>query len=257
MFALAAQAAPVSILNHSFQLPDPGGDGNIVDEDAYDVANGNPAPSNWSFVNTANDNYGQQRPHPVNHFTRDTTDGEFAPFTLGGFDGDLIVFANMNGVGDSHTATSDVLGQLAAGTYTLTVAVGGRNTGSWNDINYSVGLYGASSGDLGATSVTLDPGASANNTASSPWTSDDYNVVDVSFELNVPLGSGLIGEDYGVRIFAENSGLQGGEANTGFTQAAYDNARLDFVAVPEPSTLALAGIGAMAILTVANRRRRS
>ena len=233
-------AAPIAISNHSFQSPDPGADGNIEDEDPYDVANGNPAPSNWTFANSANDNYGQQRPHPVNHFTRDTTGGERSPFTLGGFDEDLIVFANMNTPGASFQADSDVVGQLEAGTYSLTVAVGGRNTGSWNDLDYSIGLVGAVSGPIGTpTAVTINPGNADMNTASSPWTTNEYNVVDVTYTLDVPPGSGLIGEDYSVRIIAANSGFHDGVADTDFAQAAIDNVRLDFQAIPEPSSMAL------------------
>ena len=233
-------AAPITVANHSFQLPDPGADGNVVDEDAYDVANGNPAPSNWTFVNTANDNYGQQRPHPMNHFTRDTTGGERSPFTLGGFDEDLIVFANMNTAGASFQADSDVVGQLEAGTYLLTVALGGRNTGSWNDLDYTIGLVGATSGVLGApTAVTINPGNADMNTVSSPWTTNAYNVVDVTYALDVPVGSGLIGENYSVRITAANSGFHDGVPDTDFAQAAIDNVRLDFRAIPEPSSLAL------------------
>jgi len=250
----AALAAPIPIANHSFQLPERAGDGNVVDEDAFDVAGGNAPPSNWTFINTANDNYGQQRPHPVNHFTRDTTSGETAPFTQGGFDGDLILFANMNSPGASFQADSDVVGQLLPGVYTVTVALGGRNTGSWNDLDYTVGLVGGTSGILGTpTAVTINPGnADMNSVPGNSWTTNAYNVTDVTYTLNVP-GSGLIGEDYFVRITAANSGFHDGVEDTDFTQAAIDNVRLDFVPIPEPSSFALL-IGALLLGTFVRRK---
>ena len=257
MFGMAAQAQPITIPNFSFQLPDPGGDGNPDDEDAYDVGNGNPLPSNWTFIQSnGNMNYGQQRPDPDAHFTRDVTGGERSPFTAGGFADDLIVFANINAPGDIFTADSDVVGQLGEGSYTLTVGLGARNTGSWNDLDYTVGLVGSSSGVLGTpTAVTLNPGDSAMNTVSSAWTTDDYNVVDVSYVLSVPVGSGLIGENYFVRITAANSGFHDGVADTDFTQAAIDNVRLTYI--PEPGTFALAGLGALVFGGMAWRRRRA
>ena len=252
----SAFAAPVAVPNHSFQLPARDGDGNIVDEDAFDVANAFDPPSGWSFVNTANDNYGQQRPHPVNHFTRDTTGGELAPFSLGGFDGDLILFANMNTVDASLTADSDVIGQLKPGDYTLTVALGARNTGSWNDLNYEIGLVGSVSGALGtATAVTLNPGnADMNSVPGNSWTTDAYNVTDVTYSLNVPVGSSLVDEDYFIRIFAENSGFHDGVADTDFAQAAIDNVRLSYI--PEPSTGVMLGI-ALLMGVFGQRKRRA
>lgn len=250
------QADPVPVANPSFQLPDPGADGNADDEDAYDVGNGNAAPSNWTFT-SFNDNYGQQRPDPDGHFTRDVTGGETSPFTQGGFDGDLIMFANLNSAGATHQGDSDVLGQIAAGIYTLTVAVGGRDTGSWNDLNYTIGLVGSTSGPLGTpTAATINPGNSdMNSVAPSSWTTDEYNVVDLSYQLNVPGGSGLIGENYFVRITAENSGFHDGVEDTDFTQAAYDNVRVDFV-VPEPSSIALLG-SALLMGVIGCRKQRA
>jgi hypothetical protein len=252
----SAMAAPIAIANHSFQLPARAGDGNVSDEDAYDVANPvNLPPTNWTFVNTANMNYGQARPDPDSQFFRDITGGETSPFTAGGFDGDLILFGNMNAPAASHTATSDVVGQLAAGTYTLTVALGARNTGSWNDINYTIGLVGPAALALSIpTAVTLNPGQAAQNTASSPWTTDTYNVVDVTNTLVVPAGSPLIGQNYSVQVFAQNSGLHDGLPDTDFAQAAIDNVRLDFVAIPEPGTAVLSGLAVLA--TFFSRRRR-
>ncbi len=226
--AMSVQAELLPVANSGFQLPVRAGDGNANDEDAYDVANGNDPPSNWSFINTANNNYGQARPDPDSQFTRDVTGGETSPFTAGGFDGDLILFANMNSVGASLTADSDVVGSLSAGTYTLTVAVGGRNTGSWNDLKYTISLVGAVSGVLGTPAeVTIDPGNAAGDSMTSAWTTNDYNVVDVSYVLNVPGDGGIVGEDFFIRIYAENPGTKGGVAGTSFTQAAIDNVRLD------------------------------
>ena len=247
-------AAPVAITNHGFQDPVVTTDGNPDDEDPFDIGEGATfdaarVPPNWNLTYTQDDpgggHFGLQRPDPDGHFTRDVTGGETSPFTLGGFEGDQIYFINLNNSpldatgGSIAQLDSGVVGQLAAGTYTLTVAVGGRDTGSWSDLDYTVGLVGASSGPLGSTAATIDPGNAAGNSISSPWTTDEYNVVDVSFALNVPLASGLIGEDYFVRVTAANTGERAGVSQDGFTQAAIDNARLDFVAIPEPSSLVL------------------
>jgi hypothetical protein len=246
----------IPVANHSFQLPDPGGDGNADDEDAYDLANANPLPPNWTFVNTANDNFGQQRPDPQTHFTRDVTGGEFSPFTQGGFDGDLVLFANMNSPGETLTATSDVVGQIETGIYVVTVGVGGRDTGSWNDIDYTVGLVGSVSGVLGTSSVRINPGDSTTNSASSSFTTDEYNVVDLSFSLDVLPGSSLIGEELSVQIIAANSGFRNGDPVTsGFTQAAIDNVRLQLV--PEPASIVLASTWAALAVGMFRRCRKS
>ena len=234
--ANAQTIGPIPVPNHGFQDPFRAGDGNPDDEDAFDIAGGNAPPTGWTLTSSVNQNYGQQRPDPQSHFTRDVTGGETAPFTAGGFDGDLILFANLNTAGANFQADSSIVSQFGEGNYTLTVALGGRNTGSWNDLNYTIGLVGNTSGVVGTpTAVTINPAnADMNSTAptNSPWTTNDYNVVDVTYNFNVPTGSGLIGEDFFVRITAENSGFHDGLPDTDFAQAAIDNVRLVGPTVP-------------------------
>jgi hypothetical protein len=75
------------------------------------------------------------------------------------FDGNQYLFVNLdfdaasgpNGLPSVARLDSGTIGILQAGTYTLTLAVGGRNTGSWRNIDYSLGLatIGATPTELG------------------------------------------------------------------------------------------------------------
>lgn len=230
--AEAQVIGPISIPNFSFQDPIITPDGNPDDEDAFDTDPG--SPLGWTYSYTASppgtESYGVQRPDPQSHFTRDVTGGETSPF-VAPFNGDQIGFINLNN--DAATAAqvdSGVLGVLAAGTYTLNFAVGGRNTGSWRDLDYTIGLVGTTSGPLGTPTLQrIDPGNAAGNVPFVGGVANDFNVVDLQYSLTVPSGSDLIGQDYFIRLTVANTGMNGTGA---FTQAAFDNARLTGPTVP-------------------------
>jgi hypothetical protein len=262
-----ADAAPITVLNPGFQLNAIAADGNLNDEDPGNTQPG--FPPNWTFAfeagAPASPAWGVQRPDPDAHFYRDVAvGGETAPF-LAPFEGDQIGFINLNNdptsVGGASVAVadSDVVGTLAAGRYTLNVAVGGRNTGSWRNILYGVGLKGEVSGDLGAfTQQTMDPGSVAGSGPIVPSTQGPVgvnvnllNMVDVPYVLDVPVGSPLIGQAFRVRIRQTNTGAGGTGA---FSQSSMDNVRLDFQAIPEPGTMALSGLALLGC--VAARRKR-
>jgi hypothetical protein len=262
-----AGAAPIAVPNAGFQLNVISTDGNLNDEDA---GNTQPAfPPNWTFAfeagAPASPAWGVQRPDPDAHFYRDVAaNGETAPF-LTPFEGDQIGFINLNNdpasVGGASVAVadSDVVGTLAAGKYTLNVAVGARNTGSWRNILYGIGLKGDVSGDLGTfTQQTMDPGSVAGSGPIVPSTTGPVgvnvnllNMVDVPYVLDVPVGSPLIGQPFRVRIRQTNTGVGGTGA---FSQSSMDNVRLDFVAIPEPGTLALSSLATLACLALRRKR---
>ena len=260
-------AAPISVPNAGFQLNAIPTDGNLSDEDPGNTQPG--FPPNWTFAfelgAPASPAWGVQRPDPDAHFYRDVVaNGQTAPF-LAPFEGDQIGFINLNndptsaGGASVAVADSDVVGTLAAGKYTLNVAVGGRNTGAWRNILYGVGLKGDVSGDLGTfTQQTMDPGNAAGSGPIAPSTPAPVgvnvnllNMVDVPYVLDVPVGSPLIGQPFRVRIRQTNTGAGGTGA---FSQSSMDNVRLDFRAIPEPGTLSLSGLATLGCL-VARRKR--
>jgi HpiC1 cyclase len=148
--------------------------------------------------------YGLQ--HPKKSSQQDMT----APFN-----GDFVGFINLT-EGDATGASagaaeSGVLGQLAAGDYTLKVAVGARPSSSWNDVKYTISLISGGS-DLGSpVSATLVPATAVLGS----------NTQDLTYNLSLSSGDALIGQDYAVRIAVENTGQKDG-VDTGldtFTQA--------------------------------------
>lgn len=133
------------------------------------------------------------------------------------------------------------VGQLQAGTYTLNVAVGARSTTASRNIDYSIGLVGATSGELGSFAhQIMDPDSAAGNLPLYAPASDQVNIADLTYTFSLAQGDPKIGRNYFIRIRAANTGVGGTGA---FTQANFDNVRLDFTPVPEPGSFVLVASG--------------
>jgi hypothetical protein len=225
------------------------------------------SPQNWTFMfefnpaATTNNLWGTQVPRANgtgnNNFYGSKPGFNGVTSLPTPFDGIQFAFFNLNndatlGGGTIARADSDQIGFLEAGTYTLTLAVGARSTTAWRNIDYSAGLVGSSTGELiPFAHQIMDPDSAAGNVPFSATATDQTNIADLTYSFAVPLGSPLIGEEYFIRIRAENTGVGGTGA---FTQANFDNVRLDFTPIPEPNSIMIASL---APLLGARRRRRS
>jgi|GEM_PF-2915376 len=268
------QAASVTVPNFSFET------GNLPPANSPITPNGTDAeqfdgmmtetpdsPSNWKFLfeanpaAAANGLWGVQIPRANgtgnNNFYGSKPGFNGVTSLPASFDAIQFAFINLNNdpssVGGTTIARadSDPIAPLVAGTYTLTVAVGARSTTAWRNIDYSIGLVGATSGELGTFAhQIMDPDSAAGNQPVFAGATDQVNIADVTYTFFVGVADPLIGENYFIRLRAENTGVGG----TGtFTQANFDNVRLDFTPVPEPGSFLLVA-GAVVVSGIHRRR---
>ena len=201
-----------------------------IDDEFY--TNPSTFGSGWQSNGTAglNAKYGLQHP-------RKTTQNDMsAPFS-----GNFIGFVNLDdGDGFAQSIQSAVIDNLAKGTYTLTVAVGARPSGSWNDVKYEISLVanpvlgapdngglalGSRDGTVLGTpaSVTLVPAGAVLGS----------NSQDLVYVLNVDAAHPNLGAPFAIRIEVFNALTQNGVPDEGsggtnyrFTQGNFDNVRL-------------------------------
>jgi len=180
------------------------------------------------------------------------------------FNGNLIGFANMDDAdGLAQEVQSAILGNLEPGkTYILKVALGARANQNWNDINYGISLV---ANPINGDGMNAKFGSSGGTVLGTPATTtlqvlgsapDTTNITDLMYMFTATTS-----DPFAIRITAANALTQNGVPDPGatadpvnvrFTQANFDNVRLDVI--PEPSALVLAGLGAL-VGGVARRRR--
>ncbi|MBN1361549.1 MAG: hypothetical protein JW993_13205 [Sedimentisphaerales bacterium] len=182
----------------------------------------------------ANGKDGLQCPHASNHHLRIGAPEAIDNVLAGSFSGHLIGFMNLTEA-DANGASagqvqSGVVGTLEEGSYKLTVAVGARPSGSWNDVTYSICLVAdpvVGPNDLGSSGGTV-PGTPASVTLVPSTSVVGSSNQDLVYILDVAAEDPLLGAPIAIRIDLANAGTQNGVETTlsTFTQANYDNVRL-------------------------------
>jgi hypothetical protein len=272
---VSAQAASVTVPNGNFETipPDPNldGDNSYRTGDTSPPWNGdglygnlerftNPSTfqSGWQLNGGAgaNGRYGLQQPRSGTgagqlFYQRDLPAGsDPAGNLVAPFEGNFIAFVNMDDVdGFQQSVQSGVIGALEAGTYTLTVAVGARAGANWNDVKYDISLVASPVAGTTGTSGGTVLGTPASVTLVPLTATVGNNAQDLTYSLTLNPGDPNIGLNYAIRIDSANTFIQNGVpdpgapinggANARFTQGNFDNVRLDFTPVPEPSSVAL------------------
>ena len=185
MLVASAQAAPVTVPNFSFENPGSGS--------ATDWTSGNASIGVDPFTSG---------------FTSASDGVQFHYLNLTGFGGVSPQFTESN---------PTLIGNVVAGTYTLTVAGGRRNNGTaTTDGLYIIELLAG--GNVIGTQTVVDPFNS--------YASDSWN--DITAVAFIPEGDAAIGTDITIRLTATDG------ANNQ-TQGQFDNVRLDYVAIPTPA----------------------
>ena len=211
-------AASIAVINSSFESP--------VTSDYVNINGGLPG---WSA------------PASVNTYV--VKNGGLVSFTSG-VTGNQALFFEPYADGGNSYVYQNTGEAFAAGTYTMTVDIGyglgfatdgGDATANFQLLSYDGSTYNYSVG--AATTVSAATLAGHNG-----------NLLAYTYTLNLDGTESFIGDD--VVIFLQAQTTTPGT----FQNVSYDNVRLDFTAIPEPSSVAmlLGGIGALTLL-----RRRS
>ena len=218
---ISAQAAPVTILNYSFETPTLATDGN------------NPAATgtiwnSWGFVKTTPgggsfQDFGIENPS-VGEYTGATGSG-----TPLGADGINVCYLNQSATGGALVNIFQDVGTLLPNEiYTLTVAIGQR----FDRVNGSatIGLIDTASGNANpwATGTLIGSTTGVSSVAGSFQ----------DFVATFTTGSTVTGDLF---IGAQYLG-------DGTIQTSVDNFRLNATAVPEPGTMTLAAVGGVSLL---------
>jgi hypothetical protein len=153
--------------------------------------------------------------------------------------------------------TSLTWSDLAVGDeLTMTVAIGDRSTGSvWADQSFFALIDGSTTGTLAAGTLLSSTVANSGELAT-PFTGglgiDGGTMQDRSFTYTVQAADLLKIGNVGVLLAGFGTTATGNGLTSVTNQAFFDNVRLDYVAIPEPSAALLGGLGLLALL----RRRR-
>jgi hypothetical protein len=212
-------AASIAVINSSFESP--------VTSDYVSINGG---LSGWSA------------PAFVNSYV--VKNGGLVSYT-GGVTGNQALFFEPYNDGGNSYVYQNTGEAFAAGTYTMTIDIGyglgfatdgGNATANFQLLSYDGSSYNYT---VGAAATTVSAATLAGHNGS---------VQSYTYTLSLDGSEAFIGDD--VVIF-----LQAQTTTPGIWQnVSYDNVRLDFTAIPEPSSVAmlLGGIGALTL-----RRRRS
>jgi hypothetical protein len=211
-----AQAAPLSITNHSFEANQITGDGN-TGTFSDDLQGG--APSGWS------DTIGGWLTRESGSFFND----KVAPTPDSGDDAsEQMVFSN----GGSYLNQVLAAALAANTTYTLVVDIGDRTDTPFGGAEVRLGTGAGIGNNLLTATSSSTPAPADGNWAT--WT------------LEFVTGPAAAGLGQPLRIELHSNG----------TQALFDNVRLDAVTVPEPGTLVLFALGILSIVAARTTRRR-
>ena len=226
-----AQGAAIAVVNSDFEA-DGHGDGALVIG----------APSGWTHSSLS----GQFNPLGTQPHYSNMGDGDANGGVLANMDGPTFVFMFL-GNGNAGEVSQELTEVLAVNTeYTLTVAIGMRNWFNGGQItkDFRIALEttgGSVVADFTADVLNQNPNNLSENSAgdvtAAESTFTDYSAVGSTAGAPAGLGEALV-----IRI----QGLADGR------YLDFDNVRLTGVAVPEPTSLALVGLGVLAMV----RRQR-
>ncbi len=217
---LTAHAAPITVQNPSFESP--------VTSDYVSINGGLPGWSAPADVNT----YLINKTGPSGITATNVTGNQFLFFEPYFDGGNSYVYQN----------TSQA---FAAGTYTLSVDIGyglgGATDGGNATANFQLLSYDGSS-------YNYTVGAAATTVSAATLAGHNGNLLAYTYTLNLNGTESFIGDD--VVIFLQAQTTTPGN----WQNVSYDNVRLNFTPIPEPSSVAmlLGGIGTLTLL-----RRRS
>ncbi|RPJ32247.1 MAG: PEP-CTERM sorting domain-containing protein [Verrucomicrobiaceae bacterium] len=213
-------AASIAVINSSFESP--------VTSDYVNINGGLPG---WSA------------PASVNTYV--VKNGGLVSFTSG-VTGNQALFFEPYADGGNSYVYQNTGAAFAAGTYTLTVDIGyglGFATAGGNaTANFQLLSYD------GSPPYNYSVGAAATTVSAATLAGHNGNLLAYTYTLNLDGSEDFIGD--AVVIFLQAQTTTPGT----FQNVSYDNVRLNFTPIPEPSSVAmlLGGIGALTL-----RRRRS
>jgi uncharacterized protein (TIGR03382 family) len=219
---ISAQAAPVTILNYSFETPIVATDGTFVTAPGASGANFN----SWGWFKTTGSGF---QDYGIENQGSGAYTGAAGSGTPLGGDGINNCFLNQSLTGGALVNIYQDVGSLLPNTiYTLTVAIGQR----LDRVNGSatIGLIDTASGNANPWGT----GTLLNSTTGVSSVAGSFQ----DFTTTFTTGSSVSGDLY---VGAQYLG-------DGTIQASVDNFRLDASPVPEPGTMALAALGGMSLL---------
>ena len=226
---LAAHAASITVPNYSFETSVvPANPGYLSTGDATIDLN-SVTVANWIPIYTQNAYLVRQ-----SFFSMQGVTGDQYMYLQPGYDGNPQFYQNIGS-------------QYQVGTYTLSVDIGYSLSGGQNAGQNADAYFQLWSQD-GAVYTTLGTKAVVSSTT---LAAHNGSFVTYSLTLDTLADSAWRGKDIVIRI----DGYSPTAPGTVLQNVSYDNVRLDFTPIPEPSsvTMLLGGIGALTLL----RRRRS
>lgn len=229
LVASMAQAAPIAINNHSFEDPTIGDGAFVTSGPGTGTLNG------WSFAvenGPSFEDFGIENPGGGAYT------GAAAAGTPAGADGTNVAFLNQDNEGLTSTLFQNV-GALQANTkYTLTVAIGQRSDRINGPVEIALLNAPAGATDVFAAGTLL---SSTTGVSGTPGAFEDFTA---TFTTGALVSDALY---VGARFL---------ETADNFIQGSVDNFRLDATAVPEPTSLVMAGAALGGLATFSHRRNK-
>jgi len=231
------QASSITVTNSDFESgsgtnPQDEGAGWWTDSMQNGGSNNNDYLTGWNLAIQTYRFGGRWNPRD-DHYTG-CTDGDATPdpALMDGPQAAFLHWGAGTGDGSSTITSTNTVTTIEAGVYTLRVAVGSPNAGLNMDQVHRVSVAILANGADVANDYGTPPaqGTWANYTAVLDNSDGTHNGKALKIQLWGRLG--------------------GGEKR----HVNFDNVRLDFVAIPEPATLGLLGLGALGLL--ARRKRK-
>jgi hypothetical protein len=252
----SAHAATITIANHSFETP-------VNPDSLGGFANGESRDFGDNLANNTVETGDENRITSWTTVTVENVTVAGAQIAVGFRDitpsvGNQVI-SLMSGASTRQFTSLTWSGLAVGDELTMTVAIGDRSAGStWADQSFFGLIDGSTTGTLAAGTLLSSTVANSGELVT-PFTGglgiDGGTMQDRSFTYTVQAADLLRIGNVGVLLAGfgttgTGNGLSGTSPNA--NQAFFDNVRLDYAAIPEPSAALLGGLGLLALL----RRRR-